>query len=272
MSGNPPDSTVGSENLSSPAPQPVTPQAYTSPVPQNVACPSCYTLVPIGTRYCPQCGNAIPPPTTWPGVPAPAPAPRRNTALIIVAVVLIAVLVLGIGGYLVYQQGQQRVLQAAKNSEANAANQSVNQLQFTCFSNRTDSSHLSYTQGYGYSGYTTVYEKFGISNPTNFAIDATWTITLNFPSVGWVLTDSQTFHEAPNGGVAHPEFAFTVTGSQLNTKPSNANFTIFQVTLDGTYQVIGAYANYTPTTHSTYDSTTSSGNGSLGTGSGLPKC
>jgi len=273
LSGNPPDSTLGEGNPPSPAQQPTTPPIYSPPaVPQQVACPHCYTLVPTGTRFCPQCGNAIPPPTTGPTVPTPAPAPRRNIALIIVAVVLIAVLVLGVGGYLLYQQGQQRILQDAKNSDANAANQSVNQLQFTCFSNRTDSSHLSYTQGFGYSGYATVFETFGISNPTNFAMDVTWTITIDYPSVGWDLSDSQTFHEAPNGGVAYPMFGFTVTGSQLNNRPANANFTIFDVTLDGTYQVTGAYATYTPTTHATYDSTTSSGNGSLGTGNGLPKC
>ena len=228
-------------------------------------------LVPIGTRYCPQCGNAIPPPTTWPGVPAPAPAPKRNVALIIVAVVLIAVLVAGVGGYALYQQGQQHILQAARNSEANAANQAPNQLQFTCFSNRTDN-HISGNASTGFYGYLTIYETFGISNPTSFPMDATWTITLNFPSAGWTLVDSQTFHEGPNGGTAHPTFGFTITGSQLNNTPHNANFTIFTVTLDGTYQVTGAYATYTPTTHSTYDSTTSSGNGSIGTGNGLPKC
>ena len=103
-------------------------------------------------------------------------------------------------------------------------------------------------------------------------MDATWTITIDYPSVGWVLSDSQTFHEAPNGGVAYPMFGFTVTGSQLNNRPANANFTIFDVTLDGTYHVAGAYATYTPTTHATYDSTTSSGNGSLGTGNNLPTC
>jgi hypothetical protein len=103
-------------------------------------------------------------------------------------------------------------------------------------------------------------------------MDVTWTITINYPSVGWVLSDSQTFHEAPNGGLAYPVFAFTVTGNQLNNRPANANFTIFNVTFDGTSQVTGAYATYTPTTHSTYDSTSGTGNGSLGTGSGLPKC
>src|SRR2546426_12482294 len=54
--------------------------------------------------------------------------------------------------------------------------------------------------------------------------------------------------------------------------PPSANFTIFNVTLDGSYQVTGTYATCTPTTHSTYDSTTSSGNGNLGSGNGLPKC
>ncbi len=111
--------------------------------PQQVSCPRCFTLVAIGTRYCPQCGNAIPPPAPWPTTPAPTPEPKRNTVLIIVAVVLIAVLVIGVGAFLVYQSQQQQVLQAAKNSEANAANQAPNQLQFTCFSNRTDTSHLA---------------------------------------------------------------------------------------------------------------------------------
>jgi hypothetical protein len=73
-------------------------------------------------------------------------------------------------------------------------------------------------------------------------------------------------------GVAYPEFAFTITASQLNNTPTNANFTIFNVTLDGIYQVTGTYATYTPTTHSTYDSTTSNGNGNLGSDNGLPKC
>ncbi|HEX9197397.1 MAG TPA: hypothetical protein VF906_06335 [Candidatus Bathyarchaeia archaeon] len=272
MSGNPHDNTVGSENPSAFAQQPATPPAYTMPAPpQQVSCPRCFTLVAIGTRYCPNCGNAIPPPAPWPTIPAPAPEPRRNTALIIIAVALIAVLVIGVGGFLVYQSEQQQVLQAAKNSEASAANQAPNQLQFTCFSTRNDTSYLSNT-GYGFSGYLTEYETFGISNPTSFAMDVTWTITLDFPSAGWVLDNSQTFHETPNGGVAYPTFAFTITATQLNNTPSNANFTIFSVILEGSYRVTGTYATYTPTTRSTYDSTTSNGNGSLGTGNGLPAC
>jgi hypothetical protein len=192
--------------------------------------------------------------------------------MVIVGIVLIAVLVLGVAAYLVYQQGQMQVLQTAKNNEANAANQAPNMLQFTCFSNSTDSSHLTYTPGYGYSGSITIDETFGISNPTSFAIQATWTITIDFPSAGWVLTDSQTFHDGPNGGVGYPTFAFTVTGNQLNNTPSNANFTTFTVTLDGAYQVTGNYATYTPTSHATYDSATNAGNGDLGANGNLPKC
>ncbi len=271
MSGNPPGNPVTDENLSNPPPQPSTSPAYAVPAPlQQVACPRCYTLVPMGTRFCTQCGSAIPPPTPWPTVPAPAP--RRNTALIAVAVVLIAVLVVGVAGYMIYQNDQAQVLQTAKNNESNSANQAPNLLQFTCFSNRTDFSHLSGIQATGFSGYATVYETFGVSNPSSFAMEATWTITLDYPSAGWVLSNSQTFHEAPNGGVAYPEFAFTVTGNQLNQTPSNANFTEFSATLDGTYQVIGSYATYTPTTHSTYDSASNSGNGSLGSGGNLPRC
>src|SRR5437773_3907811 len=164
---------MSSGSPSSQAQQPPTPSPSTMPAqPQQVACPNCYTLVPMGTRYCPQCGNAIPPPT-WPAVSSVPLAPKRNTALIVVAVVLIAVLILGVAGYALYQNHQQQVLQAAKNSEANTANNSVNQLTFTCFSNRTDTSNISGTLG-SFSGYLIVYETFGISNPSSFVIDAIW--------------------------------------------------------------------------------------------------
>src|SRR5207245_5023893 len=118
--------------------------------------------------------------------------------------VLIAVLVLGIGGFLVYQREQQQILQAARNSEANAANQAVNQLQFACFSNRTDSSHLSGSRTYGFSGYLTVYETFGFSNPTHFGMDVTWSITLDYPSPACALSHRQTFPEPPNAAAAYP--------------------------------------------------------------------
>jgi hypothetical protein len=227
----------------------------------------------MGTRFCPTCGNAIPPPAPW-TVPTAAPTrpSGRNIVKIVVAVVLIILIVSGVTGYLVYQQGQQRILQDAKNSEATAASQAPNQLQITCFANSTDGSHLSYSAGVGFSGYVTVYETFGLSNPTKFVMDGTWAITIDYPSVSWILSSTQSFHLAANGGIAYPKFAFTVTGTQLNNKPANANLTIFTVTLDGTYHVSGTYATYNPTTHETYDSSTSAGTGALGGGSGLQEC
>src|SRR5439155_25247467 len=132
----------------------------------------------------------------------------------------------------------------------------INTFIFTCFTNRNNTSNISCTLG-SLSEYMIVHETIRNSNPSNFVIDATWTIALDFPSAGWLLRNTQTFHLSPNG-VAYPEFGFTITANQLNNTPTSANFTTFNVTLDGSYQVTGTYATYTPTTHSTYDSTTSS--------------
>lgn len=173
---------------------------------------------------------------------------------------------------MLYRQNQARILQDAKRSEATDANNAPYNLQVTCFSNRTDDTHLTYsvTNGYyTYYGYATVYEKFGVYNPTRFAMDVTWTITIDYPSAGWQLSDRQTFHESTNG-TAYPEFSFTITGYQLTITPTHANFT---VAIDGSYRVIGTYATYDPTTHETYDSATA-GNTGNGPGSqnNLPKC
>ena len=238
--------------------------------PQQIVCPNCFTPVTVGSRFCPRCGNAIPPPVVWPTPSAPASTSRRNVALIVVAAVLIVLLVGGVAGYLFYQNNQQQILQTAKASEANAANQAPNQLQNTCFSNRTDSSSL-YGQYPYYSGQITVYETIGVHNPTNFKIDATWTITLDYPRASWVLSNAQSFHLPPDG-TAYPTFAFVVTGNQLDNTPSNADLSVYTITQDGSYTVTGTYATYNPTTHSTYDSTTNSGSGSSGSGSNLPKC
>src|SRR6266545_1982916 len=144
------ENKIAGEGQPSPAQQPTStptpppqPLANYSMQPQQVACPTCNTIVAVGTAFCPQCGSPIPStlPPAWPVIP-PAPAPKRNVALII-GIVLIAVLVIGIGGFAFYQNQQQLVLQAAKNTERDAANQSVNQLQPTCFTNRTDVSQLS---------------------------------------------------------------------------------------------------------------------------------
>jgi hypothetical protein len=170
-----------------------------------------------------------------------------------------------------YNNAQAQILQAAKTSDRNAANQSIDQLQPTCLSVRTDSSTLYGSPG-SYSGYRTVYETLGISNPTRFPMDATWALTLNYPSVGWVLADTETFHLSANG-TARPIFNYRVSGSQLNNLPPNPNLTTFKVTLDGTYVVTGTYATYLLTHQSNYDSSTMSGNGFLSSGtSNMPSC
>jgi hypothetical protein len=229
-------------------------------------------MVAVGTAFCPQCGTPIPStvPPLWPTAPT-APAPRRNVALV-VGIVLIAIIIVGIGGYAFYQNQQQLVLQAAKNSEKDAANQSVNQLQPTCFSNSTDVSNLSYNSTSRiFSGYMVVYETFGISNPTRFLIDATWTLTFDFTGPRWALTDTQTFHMSANG-VGYPRFAFRVTSTQLNSLTPTTDLKTYTATVDSNYRVTGTYATYTVTQHQTYDSSSNTGTGTIGSSGSVPKC
>ncbi len=256
-----------------PTPPPTTPPQppVSFPVqPQQVACATCHTMVAVGTAFCPQCGSPIPStvPSGWPITP-PAPAPKRNPALI-VGIVLIAVIVIGIGGFAFYQNQQQLILQAAKTSDRGAANQSVNQLQNTCYSNRTDVSNLSYSNGV-YYGYATIYETFGIYNPTRFAMDATWTITIDFPGPNWVLTTSSPFHLVATG-TGYPTFALRITDTQLNNLTPTTDFKTYTVTLDSSYLVTGTYATYTVTQHSSYDSSSNTGTGTIGSSGNMPKC
>ncbi len=263
--------SANNENQTAPAPPTVAPPTTygIQAQPQRVTCPTCFAMVPSGTQFCPQCGSPIPPPA-GPPVPAAAPPSKRPIALI-VGIVLIAIILLGVGGYVVYNNAQQQILQAAKNSEQNTANQAVDQLRATCLTVRTDSSHL-YGYSGSYSGYRTVYETIGVNNPTKFVMQTTWHLTLSYPSVGWVLADTESFHLSATG-TAYPIFSFQVSGSQLNNLPPNPDFTTFTVTLDGTYAATGSYATYNLNQHSTYDSSTRSGTGFLATGgSNLPSC
>jgi hypothetical protein len=240
--------------------------------PQQIACLTCNTVVAAGTAFCPQCGSPIPNtvPPVWPIIP-PVPRSKRNTTLI-VGIVLIAIIVIGVGGYALYQSQQQLVLQASKNSEKDAANQSVNQLQSTCFSNSTDVSNLSYNfTSRIFSGYMVVYETFGISNPTRFAIDATWSLTFDFTGPQWVLTDTQTFYMSANG-VGYPRFAFRVTSTQLNSLTPATDLKTYTARVDSNYQITGTYATYTVTQHQTYDSSSNTGSGTIGSSGSVPKC
>ncbi len=271
------ENKVAGESQPSPVQQPtppptppLQPPASFSLSPQQVACPTCHTVVAAGTAFCPQCGSPIPStvPPAWPVIPL-APAPKRNVALI-VGIVLIAIIVIGIGGFAFYQNQQQLILQAAKVSDRDAANQSVNQLQNTCYSNRTDTSALSYSYGVFY-GYATIYETFGIYNPTRFPMDATWSITIDFPGPSWVLTTTQPFHLVATG-TGYPTFAFRITATELNNLTPTTDLKTFTVTVDSSYLVTGSYATYTVTQHSTYDSSSNTGTGTIGSSGSLPKC
>ncbi len=160
-------------------------------------------------------------------------------------IVLVALLVVGGVGTVVYLNIQQErdrenqlVLQTAKNAEQTAANQAPDQITITCFTVTNDTSHLTYSPYYSsFSGYAIIYETFGVSNPTKFSMDATWTLTFSYTSVGW-----------------------------------DPDFTQFMTTLDGTYTVTGTYSTYSVTQHQTYDSTTTIGGSSIGSANSLPKC
>ncbi len=206
-----------------------------------------------------------------PPVSFPPPPPPKSRAGLVIGIVLVVVLVVGLVGYLAYQVNQQQIFSAARNSEQNAASQGINQLQITCFTVRNDTSHLSYSPTSGYSGYAVIYETFGVSNPTRFVMDVTWTLTIDYISVGWVLTSTAPFHVS-TGGVAYPAFAFQVTGSQFNSMPANPDFSNFRTTLDQSYAVTGKYDTYSLTQRSTYDSSTNSGAGYLGSSASLPPC
>lgn len=266
MSDNPQDRASSGEQSPPPIQQP-TPPPSTLSIPQSqIPCSHCGTVVPMGTAYCPQCGFAIPPPTPLPTAPVPAAPPARNITRIIIAVVLVAVLAGGVGGYLLYQNNRQQL----RTNEANAANQAVNQFQFACFTNITDRSTL-YGTSKPYRGYVTLYETFGIYNPSKLKINATWTINIDYPSAGWALSNSQSFYLAPLSS-AKPTFAFVVTSTEINDTPPSANFAQFTVTLSGSYTITGAYGTYNPNSHSTYDSTTNSGTGILASPLPFSKC
>ncbi len=124
-----------------------------------------------------------------------------------------------------------------------------------------------------YSGYLAIHEKFGLSNPSKFPIDATWTIGIDYTLVALVLSDTESFHLSASGA-AHPIFVFKITAVQLNGLSGriSTDFQTYTVVLDGNYAVTGSYGTYHPTQHLNYDSTTNTGSSSIGSGSSLPNC
>lgn len=232
---------------------------------QLVTCPNCMVTVPYAS-FCSNCGASLPP--IWPPVIAAPPVPRRSRRLIIgiILAIILATSVAGVFGYTMYQNNQQSIQQAAKNSELLAANQAINQLSITCFSNRTDISTLIVTTNPP-SGYVTLYEKFGVNNPSQYSMDATWTLTFNYPAASVILSSIQSFRLSAKS-TSYPEFAFHITASDITSLHSIAGATPqFIVTLDGAYSVTGSYSTYHINQHQSYDSSTSSSAGGFGTGS-----
>jgi len=235
-------------------------------------CPRCSSIFSQGTLYCTNCGSPLPP-TSWPAV-APAPVPSRSKTGLVIGIVLIVLILAGGVGYFLYWNNhqQQLILQAAKTTEQNAADQAPSQIQPTCVSVATDSSHLSYSQYGGFSGYATLSETFGLHNPTNFAIDATWSLTYDYTSVGLRVSSSDSFHINAQG-TSHPVFVFTITGQQYNSIPQNPDFSKFTGTIDANYKVVGTYGTYTIPQHESFDNTSSGGGtGGTGSSSSLPSC
>ncbi len=102
-------------------------------------------------------------------------------------------------------------------------------------------------------------------------MDATWSITIDFTGPSWVLATTQPFHLVATG-TGYPTFAFRVTATELNNLTPTTDLKTFTVTVDSSYLVTGTYATYTLTQHSTYDSSSNTGTGTIGSSGSLPKC
>ncbi len=236
---------------------------------QQVTCPSCSMAVPYAS-FCSNCGASLPP--IGPPVIAAPPAHRRSRRLIlgIILAIILATSVAGVFGYTMYQNNQQSILQAAKNSELSAVNQAINQLSTTCTSPRFDTSTLVRTNPP--SGYMTLYLKVGVYNPSQYPMDVTWSITINYPSITVTISTTHSFHLDAKS-TSYPEFPFQISATQVAAFGAFAGTSTgipqFTVTLDGAYSVTGTYSTYHINQHQTVDSSTSStGTGSTFAGAG----
>ncbi len=232
---------------------------------QLVTCPNCMVTVPYAS-FCSNCGASLPP--IGSPVIAAAPVHRRSRGLIlgIILAIILATSVAGVFGYTMYQNNQQSIQQAAKNSELLAANQAINQLSVTCTSSRSDTSTLVRTNPP--SGYITLYLKVGVYNPSQYPMDVAWSITINYVSIAVTILTTHSFHLDAKS-TSYPEFPFQISATQIAAFGAFAGTSTgtpqFTVTLDGAYSVTGTYSTYHVSQHQTYDSSTSS----TGTGSAL---
>ncbi len=247
--------------------------------PTTVTCAYCRQAVLAGTRFCPNCGNqllSVPASSLGgyapPGVtPLPGAPPRNNTKMII-AVVIIVLIVLSVGGtvaYLAYtdmvKANEAAARAAALTNDKSGASSAVDNVQITCSSHSYDTSSLPYT--------ATFYITLGAFNPSSYPMDTSWTLTVNYPDAGVVLTDSQYFH-IPAQATAYPKWEFLMTYGQISALNNASSNQSYRVSLDRTFTVYGSYDNYDFTSHDTFNSssTGSSSTGSSSSRSSFPSC
>jgi len=234
-------------------------------------CPNCKQPVAYGVRFCPKCGSQLmtaPPMSYGPPIMSMPEQKHHAEKRLAIAIVLVVLALTGVGGFIFYStvlNGNGGVLQAAAAAtDKSGASNAVDGLQITCTTTSTDTSGLPYS--------ASIYLTFGVSNPSKYQIESTWTITYDYAAAGVVLTTSQTFH-VPAQGVAYPRWQLTMTSGQLSSLGSSSNPS-FTVSLDRTFIVHGSYGTYDFTRHDTYNSASgvSSGTSSTGSTGNLPAC
>ena len=189
---------------------------------------------------------------------------QRNLAI---AIVLIALAISGVGGFFIYNyvMSNRNAIQAvAAANEKSAASSAVDGITLTCTSFAVDSSNPGYGASFSFT--------FGVSNPSKYPMDSTWTLRIDYTGAGVILSSSQTFPIAAQG-VAYPKWHFTITQSQAQALAS-ASDKSFTGSFDRSYTVHGTYGTYDLTRHDTFDSSTgsSTGTGSTGSSGSLQSC
>jgi len=209
----------------------------------------------------------LPPVYVPPVLSTPVEVQHRSEKNLAQAIVLIVLVLSGVLGFLFYNLAQSNggILQtAAAASDRSAASSAVDNIRATCISTSTDTSGLPYS--------ATVYITYGLSNLSQYSMDSTWQLTIDYTGAGVVLASSTTFH-LPANGVAYPRWQFTMTYSQISALGSATNRN-FVVSIDLLFTVHGNYGTYDFNRHASYDSTTNTSTGTVSSSGGgsLPSC
>ena len=200
--------------------------------------------------------------------------PKSKTVLV-VRLLLVGILAIGVAEFSLYPILRGFAVSVAKNSEVNAANRVVDELRLTCISTQRDDSNLQPIsailgpQYAGWTGYVVVWETFGVYNPTNFVINATWSIRFYFQTVSGATGDYESFQLGANKGSVVAIRLF-IPGDQIGDR--YGDWRNYSATLGAIYIAVGTYGSYELSQYSTYDSWRNIGNGILDSTASLPKC